>query len=69
MIKNILETLEVLGKKKHKDAYLALINTICNLLNEEETQRFNTAEYAREFTCGRLKVNVRYKSTHRVTNV
>ncbi len=68
MIENILETLEVLKKKKKKDQYLSLINTICNLLNEEETGRFNTAEYIREFTCGRLVVNVRFKSTHRVHN-
>lgn len=68
MIKNILETLEVLKKKECSNQYLALINTICNLLNEEETKRFNTAEYTREFTCGRLKVNVRYNSTHKVHN-
>lgn len=68
MIKNIIETLEVIDKKKHKNDYLALINTICNLLNEEETNRFNTAEYIREFSCGRLKVNIRFKSTHKVNN-
>jgi hypothetical protein len=68
MIKNILETVEVLNKKTHRIQYIALINTICNLLNEEETKRFNTAEYLREFTCGRLKVNVRYQPSHKVHN-
>lgn len=66
--KNILETLVVINKKSKKAQYLALINTICNLLNEEEEKRFNTAEYIREFTCGRLTVNVRFKSTHKVHN-
>ncbi len=63
---NIIETLEVIAKKKGSKDYLQVINTICNLLNEEETGRFNTAEYIRVFSSGRLIVNVRYKSTHKV---
>lgn len=59
-MKDILETLEVLSRKEKSEEYLLLINTICNLLNEEETDRFTTSTYSRDFKVGRLQVKVHY---------
>lgn len=58
--KNILETLSVIKSKKKSKDYLAIINTICNLLNEEEEGRFGAASYSRDFKTEHLLIQVRY---------
>lgn len=58
--KNILETLLVIKSKKKGKDYLAIINTICNLLNEEEEKRFQSASYSRDFKTEHLLIQVRY---------
>lgn len=55
---NILETLEVIKKKDNSEKYMDIVNTILNLLNEEETGRFTSASLSREFKTDHLNIRV-----------
>ena len=57
---NIIETLKVIKAKKKGGEYLDFISQIINLLNEEETGRFVTADYRKNFAIGQLKITVTY---------
>jgi len=57
---SLLETLEVIKKKDSANHYLRILNVIANLINDEETNRFLSANFSETYETEHLTIKVNW---------